>query len=75
LVRPEIGSAKQRKTVMFSWWAREDSNLQPSGYERGAVFEKSSIYGHFRAPSIVFVHVCSRRFIGQSLVSGRREAS
>ena len=55
-----------------AWWAREDSNLQPSGYERGVVSEKSSIYRPFRAHSHASVHVCSRRFIGQPLVSDGR---
>ncbi len=36
--------------------------------------EKCSIYGLFRAPSDASVCVCSRRFIGQSLVSGNRHA-
>ena len=43
-------------------------DLQPSGYERAVVFEKRSIYGPFRVSSHTSVHVCSRRFIGQSLV-------
>ena len=33
LVEPENGSSKSSKKLMISWWAREDSNLQPSGYE------------------------------------------
>jgi hypothetical protein len=41
---------------------------QAESYERAVVFEKSSIYGHFRALSHASVHVCSRHFIGQSLV-------
>ena len=48
------------------------ANLQARSYERGAVSEKSSIYGHFRERSRASVHVCPRRFIGQSLVSGNR---
>jgi len=47
----------------------KDSNLQPSGYERGAASEKCSIYWPFRASSHASVHVCSPRFIGQSLGS------
>jgi hypothetical protein len=64
---PRRQKANQNNENIVRWWAREDSNLQPSGYERGAVSEISSIYGHFRARSRASVHVCSRRFIGQSL--------
>jgi hypothetical protein len=61
----EPGNLRQRENA---WWAREDSNLQPSGYERCATSEKSNIYRHFCVHSDGSVHVCSRRFIGQSLV-------
>jgi hypothetical protein len=34
---------------MFSWWAREDSNLQTSGYERGTFAGKINKYRYFHA--------------------------
>jgi hypothetical protein len=55
-------------SIWFYWWAREDSNLQPSGYERRAATGKLNKIRHFRARSMAFVHVWLRRFIGQSLV-------
>jgi hypothetical protein len=33
----------------IAWWAREDSNLQPSGYERRAVIGKVSKNPRFGA--------------------------
>jgi hypothetical protein len=30
-----------------TWWAREDSNLQPSGYERTMLSRKANDYWHF----------------------------
>ena len=33
LVEPENAPNESAKKLMNSWWAREDSNLQPSGYE------------------------------------------
>jgi hypothetical protein len=55
------------------WWAREDSNLQPSGYERATLPEKVSAYWHFRARSVTSVRVWLRRFIGHLLVERDRE--
>jgi hypothetical protein len=54
-----------RKTV---WWAREDSNLQPSGYERATLPGKISDYWHFCAGPMKFVRVWLRRIIGYLLV-------
>jgi hypothetical protein len=56
------------KMIIFAWWAREDSNLQPSGYERATLPEKVSDYWHFRAGSATFVRVWLRRIIGYLLV-------
>jgi hypothetical protein len=50
------------------WWAREDSNLQPSGYERPTLSGKISKNRHFCRRSCAFVHVWLRRFIGYLLV-------
>src|SRR4029077_20338135 len=50
------------------WWAREDSNLQPSGYERATLPGKISDYWHFRAGSLRNVRVWLRRIIGYLLV-------
>jgi hypothetical protein len=54
--------------IKIVWWAREDSNLQPSGYERATVSEKVSDYWHFRGRSVTSVRVWLRRFIGYLLV-------
>jgi hypothetical protein len=55
--------------IVFSeWWAREDSNPQPSGYERPNCAGKFSNIRRFRARSLTFVLVWLRRFIGPSLV-------
>src|ERR1700722_16625660 len=59
-----------RKTRAISWWAREDSNLQPSGYERATLPGKVSVYWHFRAVSMMFVRDWLRRIIGYPLVGG-----
>ena len=53
---------------MGAWWAREDSNLQPSGYERAAFTGITSKYWHFRSRSSTNVRVWLRRFIGYPLV-------
>ena len=50
------------------WWAREDSNLQPSGYERVTLTGIINDYWHFRARSPTFVPVWLRRIIGYLLV-------
>jgi hypothetical protein len=47
-------------------------SFTPKRAEPGAVSGKSSIYRHFRLLPIRSVHVCSRRFIGQSLVGEDR---
>ena len=63
-------------TVRFlesAWWAREDSNLQPSGYERPNRAGKLSNNRYFCARSLTFVRVWLRRFIGYPLVG--REAA
>jgi hypothetical protein len=57
-----------RYARLDGWWAREDSNLQPSGYERATLTEKSSVYWRFRACSATNVLVWLRRFIGYLLV-------
>jgi hypothetical protein len=51
-----------------AWWARQDSNLQPSGYERVGFIEKAAKYRRFctrSAPSVRVWLLCS---IGYSLV-------
>jgi hypothetical protein len=61
--------------LILQWWAREDSNLQPSGYERRNCTEKISNYWHFCTRSPTFVLVWLRRFIGHSLVEHSQKAS
>ena len=53
---------------IYKWWAREDSNLQPSGYERPTLSGKINKNRHFCARSIAFVHVWLRCSIGHLLV-------
>jgi hypothetical protein len=48
----------------FRWWAREDSNLQPSGYERPSLSGKTNNNRHLCARSRAFVHVWLRPIIG-----------
>ncbi len=57
---------------MISWWAREDSNLQPSGYEHRNHLGKVSKIRHFRRRLLLSDHVWLRGFIGHLLV-GRRD--
>jgi hypothetical protein len=57
------------------WWAREDSNLQPSGYERRYCTGKINDSRHFCARSWTFARVWLRRFIGYSLVEQDQAAS
>jgi Phage integrase family len=57
----------------YRWWAREDSNLQPSGYERRNCIGKISKNLHFCARSLTFVLGWLRRIIGYSLVECGRE--
>ena len=45
------------------WWAREDSNLQPSGYERAELAGKASDYWHFRARPVVSVRIWLRHLL------------
>jgi hypothetical protein len=53
-----------------AWWAREDSNLQPSGYERRNLIGKFNNDQCFCArPRLVLVWL--RRFIGLSLVQSK----
>ena len=59
---------KQNQINKNTWWAREDSNLQPSGYERATFTGKINKYWHFRARSLTNVRVWLRRFIGYLLV-------
>jgi hypothetical protein len=33
VVEPKANGVKSAKSRLKSWWARQDSNLQPSGYE------------------------------------------
>jgi hypothetical protein len=56
------------RLIENGWWAREDSNLQPSGYEHANLAGKISIYWHFRAGSMMFVRVWLRRIIAYLLV-------
>jgi hypothetical protein len=77
---PASAAAKPRKVKNYSdrgrkpdlrgtaWWARQDSNLQPSGYERVGFTGKPNKYGHFCSCSGPLVHVWLRRSIGYSLV-------
>jgi len=65
---------KQNQINKNAWWAREDSNLQPSGYERATFTAITSKYWHFRAGSATNVRVWLRRFIGYLLV-GREAGS
>ncbi len=63
---------KQNQINKNAWWAREDSNHQPSGYERATFTAITSKYWHFRSRSSTNVRVWLRRFIGYPLVG--REA-
>jgi len=63
----EAGNLCLRKTV---WWAREDSNLQPSGYERATLPGKVNDYWRFQAGPAAFVRIWLPRFIGHLLVGG-----
>jgi hypothetical protein len=65
VIRTEPGNLRLRETA---WWGWEDSNLQPSGYERRTLPEKVGDYWHFRAGSVTFVRVWLRRIIGYLLV-------
>jgi hypothetical protein len=56
------------RVPMTFWWAREDSNLQPSGHEHPTLFGKADKNRHFRQRSATFVHPRLRRFIGYLLV-------
>src|SRR5581483_6657988 len=51
--------------------AREDSNLQPGGYERLTRPGKINENGQFRARLMPSVHVWLRRFIGHLLARNR----
>jgi len=51
-----------------SWWARQDSNLQPSGYERAELNRKRHKINRLRIRLIAFSAVRKPRFIGYSLV-------
>jgi hypothetical protein len=44
--------------------ARQDSNLQSSGYERVEYIEKPAKNRHFHARWRAFIHIHSPRFIG-----------
>ena len=68
----DSGKPGYPRTERAAWWAREDSNLQPSGYERANLPEKVSDYWHFRARSVTSVRVWLRRFIGYLLVESWR---
>ena len=57
------------------WWARKDSNLQPSGYERATLPGKVSNYWHFRARLVTSVRVWLPRFIGYPLVEHESQQS
>ncbi len=67
-----INGMKQRRrasvdTGEAGWRAREDSNLQPSGYERRSVLGKTNNNRYFRACLRASVRVWLRSFIGLSL--------
>jgi len=51
-----------------AWWGWEDSNLQPSGYERATLAEKVCDYWHFREALMTYVRVWLRGTIGYLLV-------
>ena len=51
-----------------AWWARQDSNLQPSGYERVGFTGKPAKNRHFRPRLGPLVRVWLRRSIGYLLV-------
>src|ERR1700730_18003624 len=53
-----------------AWWAREDSNLQPSGYERATFAGIINKSWRFRVGPVTSVRVWLRRSIGYSLVGG-----
>ena len=55
------------------WWAREDSNLQPSGYERRTFTGIINRYWRFRVRSLTIVRVWLRRIIGYLLVERQRQ--
>jgi len=57
-----------------AWWGWEDSNLQPSGYERVNFTGNAGNFWYFCARSRPFVLVWLRRFIGLPLVHFRSDA-
>jgi hypothetical protein len=53
-----------------SWWAREDSNLQPDRYERGhftGKIEKIEVIWYVTAHLMLGFYVRCWRFIGETL--------
>jgi hypothetical protein len=70
---PEKRHGEAAKKPMIAWWAREDSSLQPSGYERATIPDKVNEYQHFRARSVTNVRIWLRRFIGYLLVERDRK--
>jgi hypothetical protein len=57
--------------IDFKWWARQDSNLQPSSYERVEYSEKSAKNRYFRTQPNALVVIWFGGFIGYSLVECR----
>jgi hypothetical protein len=67
-VKDYSAGAKKPDLRRTAWWGWQDSNLQPSGYERVEFIGKPAKYCRFCRRSGPFVHVWLRRFIGYSLV-------
>jgi hypothetical protein len=62
------GKSCEARLREAGWWAREDSNLQPSGYERVNFTGNADNFLYFCARPQPFVLVWLQRFIGLSLV-------
>ena len=69
---PKIAPAHAAENSMKSWWAREDSNLQPSGYERAESIAKYNETNRLRANPITFEANKLRGFIGCPLAGRSR---
>jgi hypothetical protein len=66
--RQRLGRLSATRRKCNAWWAREDSNLQPSGYERANLADKPSDFEPFGVCSLTNVRVWLRRVIGHLLV-------
>jgi hypothetical protein len=68
-VKDYSAGARNPELRRNAWWARQDSNLQPSGYERVGFTGKPAKNRHFRSRLTASVLVWLRRSIGYLLVA------